>query len=59
MSRTRGTALERLVIILLGGLNRFYGIATSPWVLVRFMHAALDDVLSSKTMVSNPILILM
>ena len=28
MSRTRSTALERLVIQLLGGLNRFYGIPT-------------------------------
>ena len=28
MSRTRSTALERLVITLLGGLNRFYGIPT-------------------------------
>ena len=57
MSRTRSTALERLVIILLGGLNRFYGIQPSPWVLVRFMHAALDDVQSSQTMVPNPNLI--
>ena len=28
MSRTRSTALERLVITLLGGLNRFCGIPT-------------------------------
>ena len=28
MSRTRSTALERLVIILLGGLNRLYGTPT-------------------------------
>ena len=28
MSRTRSTTLERLVIQLLGGLNRFYGIPT-------------------------------
>ena len=28
MSHTKSTALERLVIQLLGGLNRFYGILT-------------------------------
>ena len=28
MSRARSTALERLVMALLGGLNRFYGIPT-------------------------------
>ena len=28
MSHTKSTALERLVIQLLGGLNRFYGIPT-------------------------------
>ena len=28
MSRTSSTVLEQLVIILLGGLNRFYGIPT-------------------------------
>ena len=40
-----------------GVLNRFYGIPTLALVLVRFIHAVLEDVQSSQTMVSNPVFI--